>query len=470
MSVSIYTQPSQYGITYVRSPVVYRYIGCTSTNNYVFNILISTGTTSSLINVYASINRKTDIDNGITIDASYLLQNYIKNNLEYNNENVVYFKSVLQEFLGSTLVNTYTSNIAIGTLGYTTYAQGGYAQFNLTDEYDNTDYLMNYMDNNTITLPNYSYNNSYVLNWRYNGVASGYTLSYDITSNFYQYSISFSDCSGDTHQQGVYIYSPYSGLTNKVCKTEIFSYNFIIDDLISITNEPIGLRILSIYDSCNEAYSGVTSPYFLPVNWIDYRIARIESSLISFGTKINAKDEVKQIAIGYNDLMLYDLPEIATTFNVNIYLSGTSILKQYTINPDNCNGNDLINIMYMNKWGVWDHFYFKGRKTTQIDTTYEIYKYNKINNSTMTYNIGDGSYHKFISNGKEKMILNSGWLTESDNLRFKDLLLSESVLYDSIYPMIITSKSQTFKTVRFDKMINYTLELEYAYDSINNII
>ena len=55
----------------------------------------------------------------------------------------------------------------------------------------------------------------------------------------------------------------------------------------------------------------------------------------------------------------------------------------------------------------------------------------------------------------------------------KQLLLSESVWLEfedlSVVPVIIKTSSQQFKTGVNDKLIQYTLEFEYAFDTIQNV-
>ena len=46
--------------------------------------------------------------------------------------------------------------------------------------------------------------------------------------------------------------------------------------------------------------------------------------------------------------------------------------------------------------------------------------------------------------------------------------MSEYLTYDDI-PAFITDKNFTFKTVNFDKYINYTINIQEAFDKINNI-
>ena len=109
-------QPSSSGITYTRIPVIYKYENCNSGYSYTFNLYISGSTP------YVSIERSVDTYNNIIIDCSYHLSSYIRENLVYNSNNVIYFRTELEEYSGSTLVDTYVSDTAIGTYGYKEYS------------------------------------------------------------------------------------------------------------------------------------------------------------------------------------------------------------------------------------------------------------------------------------------------------------------------------------------------------------
>ena len=65
--------------------------------------------------------------------------------------------------------------------------------------------------------------------------------------------------------------------------------------------------------------------------------------------------------------------------------------------------------------------------------------------------------------------MNTGWVNQNKNAQFEELLLSEFILIDDL-PYIITDKEVKYKTTRWDKAINYTLNLDKAYDKINQVL
>jgi len=162
------------------------------------------------------------------------------------------------------------------------------------------------------------------------------------------------------------------------------------------------------------------------------------------------------------------MANVDTTKPVTVQImNSTTVVATYTFSPVDCNGNTMNYLKYINRWGVWDYIYFQGRTDSNLTTSYETYKYNQggINYSTLT-----GLYHKFITDGKIKISLNTGWMDEVYNPQIEDLLLSEIVLLNGNDPVIVTDKEMKFKTARFDRMINYIIVVERAYDEINNVI
>ena len=72
--------------------------------------------------------------------------------------------------------------------------------------------------------------------------------------------------------------------------------------------------------------------------------------------------------------------------------------------------------------------------------------------------------------------MNTGYLNDDYNQVIEELLLSEQVYYTEItdtaevvVPIIPVTKSVTYLTQLNDKLINYTIEFENAFDKINNI-
>ena len=85
------------------------------------------------------------------------------------------------------------------------------------------------------------------------------------------------------------------------------------------------------------------------------------------------------------------------------------------------------------------------------------------------------SIQEYNKNGKESITLNSGFVVEALNESFKQLLLSEEVkLYDfdnsSTQAVKLSLSSLDYKTITNDKLINYTIEVEFSNNIIDDIV
>jgi hypothetical protein len=78
----------------------------------------------------------------------------------------------------------------------------------------------------------------------------------------------------------------------------------------------------------------------------------------------------------------------------------------------------------------------------------------------------------YNQSAKVQFTINTGFISEDNNEVIKQLLIKkQSWIYDgSIYtPVRVTSSSTEFKTRQRDRLINYTIEFDYAFNEVNNI-
>jgi hypothetical protein len=74
--------------------------------------------------------------------------------------------------------------------------------------------------------------------------------------------------------------------------------------------------------------------------------------------------------------------------------------------------------------------------------------------------------------GKSKFKVNSGFIEESMNETVRQLLLSERVwMYSNeiFTPLNVAGKSLEYKTRQKDRLINYEIDFDYAFNEINSI-
>jgi len=126
-----------------------------------------------------------------------------------------------------------------------------------------------------------------------------------------------------------------------------------------------------------------------------------------------------------------------------------------------------IDIFFQNKEGAMQTLTFFKAKTESMNVTSESFESDRGqpingNHQMITYNVQ--------ANSKFKM--NSGFVDEAMNETFKQLFLSERVWHfngTNYIPLKLGSKSLEYKTRMKDRLINYEIEFEYAFNEINNI-
>ena len=139
-------------------------------------------------------------------------------------------------------------------------------------------------------------------------------------------------------------------------------------------------------------------------------------------------------------------------------------------------------ITYINKYGVQQDFWFFLKETKNLARTNEGYKSNTITypSGGATYNVQNAPNKVFNTQAKQTHTLSSGYYPEFANQQFEELLLSEYVWFHKptsgvgvgsyiVVPVKVKTSSVAFKTSVNDRLIEYTMEFEEAFDYINNI-
>jgi len=127
-------------------------------------------------------------------------------------------------------------------------------------------------------------------------------------------------------------------------------------------------------------------------------------------------------------------------------------------------------ITFINKFGALQSVWMF--KRSDVSMSVENENYRGFTGSSTGYDISEHQYRNYNVIGRESISLNSGFYTEDINEVFRQVLLSEKIwIYynDKILPVNIKSKELSFKTQVNDKLIDYKIEFEFAFDKINNV-
>jgi len=121
---------------------------------------------------------------------------------------------------------------------------------------------------------------------------------------------------------------------------------------------------------------------------------------------------------------------------------------------------------FINRYGGWKDIIFFKAQTNTISSKGTDYK---LMPSAINYNTSKGQVKSFNINGTQTIKLNTGFVDENYSELITDLLLSETVLLDE-KPVMVKTQGSDLKTSLKDKLINYEIEFEYAYNLINDVV
>ena len=154
----------------------------------------------------------------------------------------------------------------------------------------------------------------------------------------------------------------------------------------------------------------------------------------------------------------------------SIYVDSSQGVTKLTVKSESECKFTPLKITFVNKYGVLQDIWFLKRSNESLRTREQEFKKNII--SSGSYNISKHQNKTLTKNGSESLTLNSGYYPEAYNDVFKEMLLSEDCwieIESQTLPIKISSSSFAYKTQLNDKIINYTIDVEFAFDTINNV-
>ena len=141
-----------------------------------------------------------------------------------------------------------------------------------------------------------------------------------------------------------------------------------------------------------------------------------------------------------------------------------------------CSIYDPIKVTFVNKYGALQDLWFDKKSINSINVQSNDYKASVMNfSSTPTYDTSAHQNRVLDLVGKESITMNTGYIDEEYNEVFRQLMLSEQVWMtrltdtEEVLPLRPKTQSLQFKTRTNDKLVNYTVEFDFAFDKINTI-
>ena len=130
-----------------------------------------------------------------------------------------------------------------------------------------------------------------------------------------------------------------------------------------------------------------------------------------------------------------------------------------------------IKMTFVNKFGALQDMWFFKKSVESVNVTKESYKRSLVS-STGTYDINTHSKRVLNTQGTTSLSLNTGFVSDAMNPAFEEMLFSEQVwatIGIDVIPVDITTTQLTYKTSVNDRLVNYTINIEYAFNVINDL-
>lgn len=139
---------------------------------------------------------------------------------------------------------------------------------------------------------------------------------------------------------------------------------------------------------------------------------------------------------------------------------------------------DPIKLTFVNKFGALQSVWFFKNHSVSMKVDQDSFRRNTLNGVNVL-GISEGEYstaqhqHKNLyKTGKQSISLNSGFYPEEYNEVFKQMMLSTDcwIKYNNkVVPVNISDSDISYKTSINDKLIEYSIKCDFAYDTINSI-
>jgi hypothetical protein len=187
----------------------------------------------------------------------------------------------------------------------------------------------------------------------------------------------------------------------------------------------------------------------------------IDSSTTTITDDNNSNQKIQYITI----------PANANTMQVYA-TDNTTLLTTITFKQLCTPKHTAYKVTFVNKFGAFQDLYFFKKTTESFTVKDEKFNSNIIKTTDGTYDIFEGEQSRYNVSGKSRLSMNTDFISESMNQTIEELFISENVFIrigSQTLPIIPVSKSLTFKTSLNDKLINYTVDFEFAFSKINNV-
>ena len=131
----------------------------------------------------------------------------------------------------------------------------------------------------------------------------------------------------------------------------------------------------------------------------------------------------------------------------------------------------LMNCIFKNKFGFWQTIPFNKLSKKTQDFTNE--SYNGLISNYGSYALNKHVKQTYNVNGKEKVTVNTDFIPENYNALFTELMLSEFIYLEengTVLPVNLLKNTFEKKTKLNNKLIQYSMDFEYSFNLLNDIL
>lgn len=156
-----------------------------------------------------------------------------------------------------------------------------------------------------------------------------------------------------------------------------------------------------------------------------------------------------------------------------------SLSQVITLEEIACTKFTPFRVIFYNRFGALQDIIFSKKSIKQLEVDFDRFKRSTINfnESTFSYDTYKAQKQRIDIQGTESITLNTDFLDEDISNPIQELLVSQQIWIDeniantqtSISPVIIKTSNVEFKTSVNNKVVNYTIDFEFANDKIQDI-
>lgn len=237
------------------------------------------------------------------------------------------------------------------------------------------------------------------------------------------------------------------------------------------------------YGYFEEGYNFISSEFFLDEGtYYYYSGASGYEGTLSFGAGSNWYVKFTETTtLATNILSLGTTAGVKTVNRVHfstlgnkleIFSSANVLQATYYFLPQDECAYEPVGVDFINKYGV-------SQREVFWKASYQSFEVNstpfKAMSTLVDYDTSKAINQIMNVNGKQSLKVNTGWVSEDYSATLQELMLSEKISVDinmdaNLLPVKLkTSSIELHKHIN-KKLINYTLEFDFAFDKLNNVI